>query len=91
MKKILPRFPFILDPGKKNSKKIAKKFKKLKNLFPELFLAKTGLDGPGKREKNFTPKFSSYPTRGRKFQKKKAKKFKKLKKLIPALFLSKTG
>ena len=34
------RNPFILDPGKKIPKKIAKKFKKLKNLFPALFLAK---------------------------------------------------
>ena len=33
---------FTLDLGKKIQKKIAKKFKKLKNLFPALFLAKTG-------------------------------------------------
>ena len=40
--KFYSRIPFILDPGKKIPKKIAKKFKKLKNLFPALFLAKTG-------------------------------------------------
>jgi len=39
------KIPFILDPGKnipnKILKTIAKKFKKLKNHFPALFLAKT--------------------------------------------------
>ena len=34
--------PFILDPAKKIPKKIVKKFKKFKNHFPTLFLAKTG-------------------------------------------------
>ena len=61
--------PFILDPGKKIPKKIAKKLKKLKNLFLTLFLAKTGRDRPRKREKNFTPEFRSYSTQTRKFQK----------------------
>ena len=41
----------MLDPGKKISRKIAKKFKKLKNLFQEIFLAKTGWDRPRKGEK----------------------------------------
>jgi len=41
-KEIQSRIPFILNPGKKISKKTAKKFKKLKNLFPALFFAKTG-------------------------------------------------
>ena len=36
------RIPFILDPGKKIPKKIAKEFKIIKILFPALFLAKTG-------------------------------------------------
>ena len=53
-----------------NSKKNSKKLKKLKNLFPTLFLAKTGLDRPRKREKNFTPEFRSYSTQARKFRKK---------------------
>ena len=68
---------FILDPGKKIPKKIAKKFKKLKNLFPLIFLDKTGWDRPRKREKNFSPEFCSYPTRSRKFQK-NCKKIKKI-------------
>ena len=41
-KKIYFRISFKLDPGKKIPKKIAKKLKKLKNLIPTLFLAKTG-------------------------------------------------
>ena len=43
--------PFILDPAKKIPKKIVKKFKKFKNHFPTLFLAKTGWDRPKKRKK----------------------------------------
>ena len=58
-KKFQSQIPFILDPGKKipkkiaknsvhtrpgkeNSEKLAKNFKKLKKHFPALFLAKTG-------------------------------------------------
>ena len=42
-----------------SEKKIAKIFKKLKNLFPALFLAKTGLDRPRKRKKkNLVPHFT---------------------------------
>ena len=41
-KKFQSRIPFVLDPGKKIPKKIAKKFKTTKNLFPALFIAKTG-------------------------------------------------
>ena len=36
-----PRIPFILDPGEKIPRENAKKFKKFKNNFPSLFLAKT--------------------------------------------------
>ena len=36
------RIPFLPEPGKKIPKIMAKKFKKLKNFFPALFLAKTG-------------------------------------------------
>ena len=43
------------DPCKKIPKKVAKKFKKLKNLFQEIFLAKTGWHKPRKGEKNFRP------------------------------------
>ena len=76
-------------PREENSeKKIAKKFKKLKNHFPALFLAKTGQHWPRKREKKFSPEFHSYSTRARKFRKKIAKK---LKNLFPVLYSAKTG
>ena len=68
-KKIYSQIPFILDPRKKISKKIAKKFKKFKNFFPALFSAKTAWDRPRKREKNFSPEFRSYSTKARNFQK----------------------
>ena len=58
-------------PGQENSEKNTKK---LKNLFPTLFLAKTGFDRPRKIEKNFSHEFRSYSTRARKFQKKLQKK-----------------
>ena len=67
-------------PGQENYEKNRKKIKKLKNLFPALFLAKTGLHWWRKREKNFTPEFCSYPTRARKFEIKKSKKIQKIKK-----------
>ena len=71
----MSRIPFILESGKKISKKIEKKIKKLKNLFPELFLAKTGVDMPKKRESFFLPRFPIIAW-GRKFRKKIAKKLK---------------
>ena len=70
VKNILVTNSVLPDPGKKIPKKIAKKFKKLKNIIPPLFLSKPGLDSPRKRKKNFSPEFRSYPTRARKFQKK---------------------
>ena len=48
-KKFQSLIPIILGLGKKIPKKIVKKFKKLKNPFPSLFLAKTGLDRMKKR------------------------------------------
>ena len=82
--------PFILDPDKKIPKKIAKKLRELKNLFPILFLAKTGWDRPRKREKNFTPKCRSYSTQTRKFQK-NSKKIEKIKKPISDIIFSQNG
>ena len=41
-KKLLSRIPFLPDPDQKIPKKIAKKFKKLKNIIPALFLSKPG-------------------------------------------------
>jgi len=55
-------------PGLENSKRNSKKIEK--NLFPALFLAKTGRDRPRKREENFSTEFRSYSTRPRKFPKK---------------------
>ena len=72
-KKIQSRIPFILDPGKIILKKIEIEIKKLKNLFPALLLAKTGLDRPKKKKKNFNPEFRSYQTPARIFQKKQQK------------------
>ena len=67
-----------------------KKIEKSKNLFPELFLAKTGVDRPKKREKkNFVP--ISVQTQPREENSEKnSRKLKKLKNLFPALFLAKT-
>ena len=69
-KKNYSQIPFLFDPAKKIPKKIEKKVKKLKNPFPAFFLAKTGIDKPKKRKKNFSPEFRSYLARGRKFRKK---------------------
>ena len=82
--------PLILDPDKKIPKKIAKKLRKLKNLFPTLFLAKTGRDRPRKREKKFTSKCRSYSTQTRKFQK-NSQKIEKIKKPISDIIFSQNG
>ena len=50
-KKFYSQIPFILDPGKKIPKKIAKNLKKLKNLFLALFHGKISLDWPRKGKK----------------------------------------
>ena len=42
-------------PGQENFEKNRKKIKKSKNLFLELFFAKTGVDRPKKRKKKFAP------------------------------------
>ena len=87
----LARIPLILDPGKKIPKKIAKNSKNLKNLFPALFLAKTGSDRPRKGEKNFSPEFRSYLTPERKFRNKISKKIQKNKKLHSSIIFSQNG
>ena len=93
MKKILVPNSIHTRPGQENFKKIEKKKsqKIKKNLFPELFLAKTGVDRPENREKKILPRFSFIIGLGKKIPKKIAKKFKKLKNLFPALFLAITG
>ena len=47
-------------PGIENSKKIAKKIKKLKNITMASFQAKTGWERPRKRKKKFS--FQPVPT-----------------------------
>ena len=84
--------PFILDPAKKIPKKIVKKFKKFKNHFPTLFLAKTGLDRPRKRKKKILLPNSVQTRLGQENSEKSSKKIEKIKKnLFPTLFLAKTG
>ena len=89
-KKFWPRIPFILDLGKKIPKKIAKKLKKLKNLFPALFLAEMGWDKLTKREENFSPEFRSYSTQARKFQK-NSRKIQKINKPHSGIIFSQIG
>ena len=66
-------------PGIENSKTIAKKLKKLKNIIMASFQAKTGRDSQRKRKKKFIVPISYYPTRNRKFQK-NSKKIQKINK-----------
>ena len=75
-KKFLSRIPFILDQGKEISKKIAKKFKKLKKLFPVLFLAKTGRYKLREKKKILVQK-SVHTRPGQENFEKNSKKFKK--------------
>ena len=58
--------PFLPDALQKIPKKIAKKFKKLKNTIMASFKARIGWKRPRKKENKY---FRSYPTRNRKFQK----------------------
>ena len=52
-----------------NSKKVAKKFKKLRNSFLSSFQAKIGWKMLRKRENKTIASFRTYPNRNRKFQK----------------------
>ena len=52
-----------------NSKQIAKKFKKLKNIVTASFQAKMGRERLRKKEKKIIVLTNSYPTRNRKLQK----------------------
>ena len=74
-----------------NSKKITKKFKKLKNTIMNSFQAKIGWKRMRKIEiKIFVP-FRSYPTRNTKFQKNSQKNSKYKKNANIATFLAKIG
>ena len=76
---------FLPDQEQKINKKIAKKFKKLKNIIVASFQAKMGGERPRKRKKKIIVPINSYRTRNRKL-KKIAKKFKKLKNIRMVLF-----
>ena len=85
-KKFQSRLPFILGPWQKIPKEIAKKFK---NLFPALFLAKTGRDRL-KKEKKISP--NSVHTRPREENSEKnRKKIQKIKKLLSGVISSQNG
>ena len=82
--------PFILDPAKIIPKKIVKKFKKFKNHFPTLFLAKTGWDRPKKRKKNLLP-YSVQTRVGQENSEKNCKKIEKIKKPLFDIIFSQNG
>ena len=79
----MPSRPII-----ENSKKIAKKFKKLENTIIVSFQAKIGQERLGKNEKKKKIVLMySYPTRNRKFQK-NSKKIQKIRKQHQSFFPS---
>ena len=79
-------------PGLENSKKIAKIFKKLKNIILSIFLSKPGDEICREREKKKNLLPNSVPTQPwLENSKRIAKKFKKLKNIISALFPTKPG
>ena len=78
-KNFSPKFRSYSTRERKFQKKIEKKIEKSKTLFPELFLAKTGVDTPKKREKkNFVP-ISVQTQPGEENSEKNSRKLKKLK------------
>ena len=73
-KKFYFRIPFKADSGKKITKKIAKKQKKLKKPLSDINLSQNGMrQAEIQKKKNFTPEFRSYSTQARKFRKKQQK------------------
>ena len=91
MKNILVPNSVHTRPGQENfEKNRKKKSKKLKNLFPELFLAKMGVDRPKKREKKIVPIFVL--TRpGEENSEKNRKKIQKIKKPLSGIIFSQNG
>ena len=89
-KKCQTGIPFTLGPWKEIPKKLAKKFKKLKNSFRHYFQPKWDEIG-GEREKKIVDPNSVHTRPGQENSEKKEKKIKKLKNLFLALFLAKTG
>ena len=64
--------------------------KKLKNLFPVLFLTKTGLDGPRKREKILVPN-SAHSRPGQENSEKNSKEIQKIKKHCSGIISTQNG
>ena len=87
-KKFQSRIPFVLDPGKKIPIKMAKQFKKSKNLIPALFLSNKGRERPRKRKKKkFAP--NSVHTRPvEENSEKNSKKIEKIKKPLSSIIYS---
>ena len=91
-KKIQSRILFILDPGKKiPKKKKKKKIKKLKNLFPALFLAKTGDEIGREIEKKILVPNSVHTRHRQENSKKNSKKIRKIKKPHSGIIFSQNG
>ena len=81
---------FLPYQEQKIKKKIAKKFKKLKNIVMASFQAKMGGERLRKREKKIIVPINSYPTKNRKL-KKNCKKIQKIKKHRYGFFSGQNG
>ena len=68
-KKIQTRIPFILDPGKKIPKKIAKKIQKIKKPLSGIIQSQNGMRQAKKERNNLCLEYRSNETREKKFQK----------------------
>ena len=90
-KKILVPNSVHTRPGQENSEKNSKKIRKIKNLFPALFLAQTGWDRPRKRKKkNLDPNF--VPTEPKlENSRKNSKKIQKIKKVNSSIISIQNG
>ena len=80
-KKFYPRIPFILDPGTKIPKKIAKKIDKIKKPLSNIISSQNGMRLIEKGRKKFQSRIPFILDPGKKITKKIAKKFQKMKKL----------
>ena len=89
-KKFQSRILFILNPCKKIPKKIARKFKKLKNLFPEFFQPKRDEIGRERENKILVPN-SVLSRPGHENYEKTSKKIKKIKKPHSCIIFSQNG
>ena len=79
-KKFYSRIPFILDPGKKIPKKIAKKFKKFKKPVSEIIFCQNGMRQAEKEKKKILLPNSVHTRLGQENSEKNSKKIEKTKK-----------